>query len=242
VLQEGTFERVGGSTTLKVDVRVVCATNKDLELMVQKGEFRLDLYYRLKGVVIESPSLKDRREDIPRLVRFFADQFADGAPKQFAPSVLKHLMRYSWPGNIRELQNFVRSILLFVEGAEVTMDDLGDFEDFFISGTFDSVEVDLPEISPALPQLRDDVDDETVGTPVSQEDPERALVEMVVNGGLSLTDLKKRLEIESIKQALREADGNVTKAAEMLQMKRPRLSQIINGTDELADLKSALVG
>ena len=119
------------------------------------------------------------------------------------------------------------------------MEDLGDFEDFFISGTFDSSNFDLPEM-PDAP--RNVVEIAHVGTPISAEDPERALVEMVVTGGLSLTDLKKRLEIESIKRALLEADGNVTKAAELLQMKRPRLSQIINGTEELADLKSVLVG
>ncbi len=240
VLQGGTFERVGGNTTLQVDVRVVCATNKDLEAMVQKGEFRLDLYYRLKGVVIESPALRERRDDIPRLVQHFAKRFADGTPKKFAPSVLKHLMRYSWPGNIRELQNFVRSILLFVEGAEVTMGDLGDFEDFFISGTFDSTEFELPEAP--VDEQSSVVEIAHAPSSNNAEDPERALVEMVVTGGLSLTDLKKRLEIESIKRALLEADGNVTKAAELLQMKRPRLSQIINGTEELADLKSVLVG
>jgi DNA-binding NtrC family response regulator/tetratricopeptide (TPR) repeat protein len=240
VLQEGTFERVGGNSTLKVDVRVVCATNKNLEEMVQKGEFRLDLYYRLKGVVIESPALRERREDVPSLVQHFATRFADGIPKRFAPAVLKHLMRYSWPGNIRELQNFVRSILLFVEGNEVTMEDLADFEDFFISGTFDSSEFELPETYKPMHFVGNDV--AQTAEPVTGYDPEMALVEMVVTGGLSLTDLKKRLEIESIKRALLEADGNVTKAAELLQMKRPRLSQIINGTEELADLKSVLVG
>lgn len=237
VLQEGTFERVGGSSMLNVDVRVVCATNKNLEEMVARGEFRLDLYYRLKGVVIESPSLRERREDIPRLLNFFAKRYADGAPKGFETNVLKHLMRYSWPGNIRELQNFVRSIMLFVEGPTVTMADVNAFRDFFISGRFEDVAVEIPadveRTTPVSPTPRAVADG---------RDPEDVLVDRIVKEGMSLAELKKRLEIESIKRALLEADGNVTRAAELLQMKRPRLSQIINGTEELADLKALLVG
>ncbi|MEZ4460422.1 MAG: sigma-54 dependent transcriptional regulator [bacterium] len=236
VLQEGTFERVGGSTTQQVDVRVVCATNRNLEEMVQRGEFRLDLYYRLKGVVIESPALRERREDIPRLLEHFAQKFADGVPKHFSPVVMKHLMRYSWPGNIRELQNFVRSILLFVEGHEVTMADLDDFQDFFISGEFEDISVELPDLAPR-PTFAPAATQTDMG-----RDPEDVLVDKIVNQGMCLNELKKRLEVEAIKRALLEADGNVTKAAEMLQMKRPRLSQIINGTEELADLKALLVG
>lgn len=240
VLQEGTFERVGGHETIKTDVRVVCATNKDLEELVRKGEFRLDLYYRLKGVIIESPSLRERRADIPHLVQHFADMFSDGSAPRFEKPVLEFLSRYSWPGNIRELQNFVKSVMLFAESDVVSISTLEDFKDFFQGGEFiDAIEFEISETEGTN-------DPNVVVLPKTGEpsdgDLESKLVEKVVREGLSLADLKHRLEIESIKRALMEAEGNVTRAAEILQMKRPRLSQIINGTEELADLKSTLVG
>lgn len=239
VLQEGTFERVGGSETIDVDVRVVCATNRNLEELVKRGEFRLDLYYRLKGVVIDTPALRERRQDIPRLVRHFARKFAD-TTKQFSPEVIRFLASYSWPGNIRELQNFVKSVLLFVEGPVVEMRHVEDFKEFFISGEFDT---DLPEIDVEVLDLApvENLTAESGTRGQTYADPESALVEKIVREGMSISDLKKRLEIESIRQALVESEGNVTRAAEMLQMKRPRLSQIINGDNELTELKAELV-
>ncbi|RAL23532.1 hypothetical protein DL240_05055 [Lujinxingia litoralis] len=131
VLQQGTFERVGGTETRQVDVRVVAATNRDLETLVKEGGFRLDLYYRLKGFVIEMPALRERREDIPLLLEHFATKFSAGTPAPgFAPEVMQFLARYSWRGNIRELENFVQSVLLFVEGPRVELHHLKEFEDF----------------------------------------------------------------------------------------------------------------
>jgi transcriptional regulator with GAF, ATPase, and Fis domain len=240
VLQEGTFERVGGSDTQTVDVRVVCATNKNLEELVERGEFRLDLYYRLKGVVLEMPALRDRRDDIPRLVRHFATVYSpESKLVRFAPAVHQFLASYSWPGNVRELQNFVKSVLLFADGSFVTMEQIEEFREFFSSGTVNSKlpPVDLSEEIEvvSIPQDIESSDGELF------EDPEEALVEQLVAAGGSLSDLKKRIEIECIKRALIETEGNVTRAAEILQMKRPRLSQIVNGTDELAKLKQQLV-
>lgn len=234
VLQEGTFEKVGGTETQSVDVRVVCATNKNLEEMVKRGEFRLDLYYRLKGVVMEVPALRQRRQDIPRLVAHFARVYAGGRqPKNFSKDVLKFLASYSWPGNIRELQNFVKSILLFVEGDTVEMSHVQEFSEFFADG---EVDFELPEIDYEV-----ELDEyEEVGE--TYEDPEEALVEQIIAEGLSLASIKKRLELESIRRALIETGGNITRAAEILQMKRPRLSQIVNSTDELLALKKELVG
>ncbi len=234
VLQEGTFEKVGGTETQQVDVRVVCATNKNLEEMVKRGDFRLDLYYRLKGVVMEVPALRQRREDIPRLVTHFARIYAGGQkPKQFSREVMRFLASYSWPGNIRELQNFVKSILLFVEGDTVEMNHLQEFSEFFAGG---EVDFELPEIDYEV-NLEEYED---IGE--TYEDPEEALVEQIIAEGLSLASIKKRLELESIRRALIETGGNITKAAEILQMKRPRLSQIVNSTDELLALKKELVG
>ena len=107
VLQEGEFERVGGTRTLKVDVRVVAATNKNLEEEVEAGDFREDLYYRLNVMPIKLPSLHERVEDIPDLARFLVDKIArqQGRKLAISDSAVRVLMRYGWPGNVRELEN-----------------------------------------------------------------------------------------------------------------------------------------
>lgn len=234
VLQEGSFEKVGSTETQQVDARLICATNKNLEEMVQRGEFRLDLYYRLKGVVMEMPPLRERRPDIPRLAVYFAQSFARGQqPKKFSPEVLRFLASYSWPGNIRELQNFVGSVLLFVEGDTVEMSHVNEFSDFFAGG----------EVDAELPEIDYDFELDSYDNIVeSYNDPEEALVEQIIAEGLSLAKIKTRLESESIRRALIETGGNITRAAAILQMKRPRLSQIVNGTDDLLALKNELVG
>ncbi|RDV39291.1 AAA family ATPase [Bradymonadaceae bacterium TMQ3] len=245
VLQEGTFERVGGTETLSVDVRVVAATNRDLEELVERGLFRLDLYYRLKGFVIELPALCERREDIPLLLDHFASRFSKGVPApSFAPEVVQFLARYRWRGNIRELENFVRSVLLFVEGDRVEMRHLDEFGDFFANSEVDE---SLPEItiSPRVESTHQSARAAEWGELAHAEvyeDPEEALIEQIVADGLSLSRLKKRLEHECIKRALEETGGNITRAAEILQLKRPRLSQIINASPELTALKEQLVG
>jgi DNA-binding NtrC family response regulator len=110
VLQEGLFERVGGETTLKTDVRVIAATNANLKQMSEEGSFRKDLFYRLNVFPIELPPLRERRSDIPHLVEGFLKKLSDFGPKTIRsvhPSVIHALGRYSWPGNIRELENLV---------------------------------------------------------------------------------------------------------------------------------------
>ncbi|MEJ2645477.1 MAG: nif-specific transcriptional activator NifA [Gammaproteobacteria bacterium] len=107
VLQEGEFERVGGTRTLKVDVRIIAATNRDLEGEVEKGEFREDLYYRLNVMPIHMPALRDRQEDIPDLTRFLVGKIGrrQGRELQVTDSAVRLLMRHDWPGNVRELEN-----------------------------------------------------------------------------------------------------------------------------------------
>lgn len=239
VLQEGEFERVGGTETQSVDVRIICATNRDLEEMVERGAFRLDLYYRLKGVLLELPPLREREQDIPRLVRHFAAEHSgESKPSmEFDREVLEFLASYSWPGNIRELKNFVRSILLFVDGGRVTMEHLRGFRDFFSEG---EVTLEAPEIDYNVPVEdfeTDEVEPETI-----VDDPEEALVEEIVDDELDLAELKERIEHQSIRRALKETGGNITRAAEILQMTRPRLSQIVNSDDSLVKLKERLVG
>jgi Nif-specific regulatory protein len=127
VLQEHEFERLGGTRTLRVDVRVITATNRNLQQMVTGGHFREDLYYRLNVVSIDMPPLRERKEDIPALATFFIRRFAGELKKKIeglAPDALKLLMRYNWPGNIRELENAVERAVLLTEGPQVTSVDL----------------------------------------------------------------------------------------------------------------------
>jgi Nif-specific regulatory protein len=120
VLQEREFERVGGNETLKVDVRIIAATNRDLAQLVREGRFREDLYYRLNVVALRLPPLRERREDIPLLADFFLQRFARDAGKKlrgFSPDALAALTAYPWPGNVRELENAVeRAVVLAREG------------------------------------------------------------------------------------------------------------------------------
>jgi Nif-specific regulatory protein len=127
VLQEHEFERLGGTRTIKVDVRLIAATNRDLSSMVANGQFREDLYYRLNVVTIEMPPLRERKEDIGALANFFIRRFAGELKKKIQgpePEALKLLMRYHWPGNIRELENAIERAMLLADGAHIAVDDL----------------------------------------------------------------------------------------------------------------------
>jgi two-component system nitrogen regulation response regulator NtrX len=127
VLQEGEVERLGSSRTMKVDVRIIAATNKDLEQEIEKGNFREDLFFRLSVIPITVPSLRDRPEDIPLLVKHFADLFTkenNFRPKRFAPEAMATLQRYRWKGNVRELKNTIERVLIMTPGDFVREDDL----------------------------------------------------------------------------------------------------------------------
>jgi Nif-specific regulatory protein len=127
VLQEHEFERLGGTRTHKVDVRLIAATNRDLSAMVAAGQFREDLYYRLNVVSVEMPPLRERKEDILALGMFFTRKFAGELKKKIdgvEPEAQKMLLRYNWPGNIRELENSIERAILMTEGAQITPEDL----------------------------------------------------------------------------------------------------------------------
>jgi len=118
VIQEGEFERLGSSKTIKVDVRIITATNRNLESEVRKGRFREDLYYRLSTFVITAPPLRERKDDIHLLVKFFVDQYGKKMGKRIRTiprSTMKNLEKYSWPGNIRELQNVIEHVIIISE-------------------------------------------------------------------------------------------------------------------------------
>ena len=127
VLQEKTFERVGGEETMEVDVRIISATNKDLKEEIAKGTFREDLYYRLNVVNIHIPPLRERKEDIPLLAAAFVKEFAQENEKQvdgIDPKARSLLYNYSWPGNVRELRNCLESAVVMSKGNVIISDDL----------------------------------------------------------------------------------------------------------------------
>ncbi len=124
-LQEKTIEPLGGSTSHKLDVRVLASTNADLEKAIKTGDFREDLYYRIAVIPIHLPPLRERREDIPLLVRHFAAK-RGGEGVVFAKDTVDAMRRYQWPGNIRELENTVERLLIMMEGSSISIDDLPD--------------------------------------------------------------------------------------------------------------------
>jgi two-component system nitrogen regulation response regulator NtrX len=127
ILQEQRFERVGGSQTIQVDVRVLTATNKDLEQEIAVGRFRQDLYYRLNVIPIHVPPLRERKEDIPALIDHFLKTYAtltNGVKKTITEGVVKKFMQHDWPGNVRELKNIIERLVIMTPGTSITHDDV----------------------------------------------------------------------------------------------------------------------
>jgi two-component system nitrogen regulation response regulator NtrX len=127
VLQEQVMERVGGTQRIKVDVRVLAATNKDLLAEIRAGRFREDLYFRLNVIPIFVPPLRDRQDDIPLLADHFMALMAaeyGRRPKRFAPEAIGRLQQYAWPGNVRELRNVIERLMIMVPGDTITAQDL----------------------------------------------------------------------------------------------------------------------
>jgi two-component system nitrogen regulation response regulator NtrX len=127
VVEEGEFERVGGTETVTVDVRLIAATNKDIRSLIEKGEFREDLFYRLNVVPIHIPPLRERKEDIPILATYFLEVYCDMyglKTKSIEPDLLERLVSYSWPGNVRELRNIIERMVIVSRKDSLTSDDL----------------------------------------------------------------------------------------------------------------------
>jgi two-component system NtrC family response regulator len=125
VLQEKEFERVGSGKTIKVDVRIICSTNRDLKEALEEGHFRKDLYYRLSVVPISLPPLRERKSDIPLLINHSLKKYEEkGEPITILPEVIEHLQGYTWPGNVRELENIVQQMMVFCKNQTITLADL----------------------------------------------------------------------------------------------------------------------
>ena len=205
VLQEREFERVGENRTIKVDVRVVAATNSDLARMVGDGTFREDLFYRLNVIALQLPPLRDRKEDIALLVQHFVRKVStrDGgngatADVVLSQDTLRRLMAYAWPGNVRQLENAVERALI-------------------LRGTRAQVEViDLPPEIQAVP----------VESAPSLDLPE---------SGVHLPSLVSRIERDLIGRALARTDGNRADAARLLGLKRTTLVEKLKRLPELSN-------
>jgi len=157
-LQEQEFERVGGETPIKVDVRVLSATNKDLEREVAEGRFRQDLFYRLHVVPVRLPALRERREDIPLLAQHFVDKLGpktNPRVRAVSDAALGRLMAYHWPGNVRELENAIEQALVFADGADIGTAALP----AFLQGpaSADDDRLDVPR-QLSLPDILDDLE------------------------------------------------------------------------------------
>jgi DNA-binding NtrC family response regulator len=196
-IQEKSIRRVGGNTDIPINVRIVCATHRDLEAEVEEGRFRRDLYFRLVVFPVEIPPLRQRRDDIPLLVGAFLKKLAPDVGREVtrvSPDALDALARYPWPGNVRELQNVVHRAMLSCPGAEISLAHL--------PPTLQRAA--LPEI-PAAPVVTAPV---VAGTTTSEPD-------VVV----SLAEVEKR----AILHALKVAGGSVSKAARLLGIGRTTL-------------------
>jgi transcriptional regulator with GAF, ATPase, and Fis domain len=150
VLQEQEFEPIGGSKTIKVDVRVIAATNRDLSLMVREGKFRSDLFYRLNVFPVTMPPLRERQEDVPLLIMFFLEKFARklGRPiTHVAEETMSRLCAYSWPGNIRELQNVIERAVVLSKGPVLKVEGSALF-DFSRAEATASIAARIPTSSP----------------------------------------------------------------------------------------------
>jgi len=127
VLQEREFERLGGTKTHKVDVRLIAATNRDLRAALEEGTFREDLYYRLNVVAIDIPPLREHKDDVPALANFFLEKFSRESGKVLSgitPAAMKILIDHHWPGNVRELQNVIERAVTLSSGSTLDVDDI----------------------------------------------------------------------------------------------------------------------
>ncbi|MCL6611070.1 MAG: sigma-54 dependent transcriptional regulator [Peptococcaceae bacterium] len=154
VIQEKSFERVGGNETLHVDVRIIAATNRDLTSAMEKGQFREDLYYRLNVVQIHLPPLRERKEDIPLLANFFLEKLRPTyLVNKISDDAMKLLCKYNWPGNIRELQNVLERAAIISHGNEITANDLPrEFQAASVKSGGETV-VNIPDTGISLEEL-----------------------------------------------------------------------------------------
>lgn len=250
VLQEREFERVGGNVCKEVDVRIVAATNRDLEAEVAAGRFREDLFYRLNVIPLHLPPLRERGGDVLLLSRFFLDRFClkkERPPLTLDPQVRSVFMAYQWPGNVRELENLMERLSILVDGDVVHVDDLPSKVLSQVGDISLLPESPMPEPE-ALPESCDGaVPAAEEAVPVTGGAPEAprpspadggatAAAQAAGQGGFvwptlqtmnehggNLKDFLDAVELRLINEALQRADGVKNQAAELLGIKRTTL-------------------
>jgi len=213
VLQSGTFERVGGNQSLKVDVRIIAATNKPLEQAVASKEFREDLFYRLNVVRIHLPPLRDRAEDIRLLVNYFLKKFAEThkqATKSIAADVLETMEHYHWPGNVRELENVVHRATVVAKGEAILPTDLP--AELFRGGASRGDLSAEPDTLPPSSSTSESPDLNSVARLLFQWARQDSRLKVI-----------PAVERELIIQALAETNGNQVRAAKLLGITRATL-------------------
>jgi two-component system nitrogen regulation response regulator NtrX len=204
VLQEQEVERIGSSRTIKVDVRVIAATNKNLEEAITRGEFREDLYFRLNVIPVVVPPLRERREDIPLLVQHFGRRTSEEhnlKPRRFDPAAIEALQRYRWRGNIRELRNTVERLMIMAAGDVVRVEDLP------------------AEIRSGDTAARGSSSEGATVTPSTSA----AADDSLALTGNTLREFKDAAERAYLVQKLRETNWNISKTAEIIDTPRSNL-------------------
>lgn len=220
VLQERTFERVGGTRQFKCDVRIIAATHRNLDEMIQTGRFREDLYYRLNVFPIESPSLRERADDIPLLLNELVERLSSEGKQmvKFSKLAINSLMQHPWPGNVRELSNVVERLSITCPGKVVDVSDLPR-KYRYQADDDQAFELDVDE---AVAE-RDALNALFSGQPNVDEEPELVIAGDLPDEGLNLREYLSELEIRLIEQALERENGVVARAAEHLGMRRTTL-------------------
>ncbi|MGD0897348.1 MAG: sigma-54 dependent transcriptional regulator [Thermoguttaceae bacterium] len=204
VLQERTFERLGSNETIQVDVRVLCATNCNLEKAIADRSFREDLYHRLNVVTLQLPPLRERRDDIPRLLDYFLDRYARILRVEKPPlaaDAMESLIHYSWPGNVRELEHLVQRLMIFTGGYTIQANDLPW----------------IPKTGPEVP---------SAGAMPASDEQWLALIRTHLAsyaGDRAHEELLEKVEKLLLAEALWRCQGNQTHAARLLGLPRPTL-------------------
>ena len=209
LLQEGHFQRIGGSELISVDVRVIAATNQNLDALIEQGRFRKDLYYRLRGVTIHLPPLRERREDIPELAHYFLFRYnrqLGTSVQSISPEALEVLQRYDWPGNVRELQSVIREALIVSAGVTILPEFL-------------SAELQRPAAAEAEPELP-----ETSLPDLQWQELVDSVQEWLSAGQRDIyRRAREQFDRLLILGAMRKAGGNQNRAAEILGLSKVTL-------------------
>ncbi len=239
VLQERTVDPIGGTRQVQVDVRVVAATHRDLETEIAAGRFREDLYYRLNVLPMVTPPLRERNEDVPELLSFFAKKCASYGkqPIRFKADFLAALQKYPWPGNVRELSNVVDRFSTLYAGQEL---DLRAIPPTLLPKGLVSAQAELQAKAPLLAKMEMTPPPEVLAEMSSAEEPQdeendvEGLI-MLAQGmpqlppeGLSLKERMAQIERSIIEQALERNAGNVSRTAKLLNLQRTTLIEKIN--------------